>query len=267
MAGGEKLRFTINIGNTHISVCEWQDDVLTAWPTIDADSDGARKIAEQIEQTDTPVDAVLISSVVPALKAPMIKFLQEHASRVYVFRKDIIPPIDIIPEPAAKVGDDRIAVALGALAIDPAVPWVVADVGTAMTCNAVSPGPPARFEGGLITPGAAMSLSAMSEQTAQLPEMQSTTQKLLSKVDYIGRSTEEAMQWGVLVAQAATLSAMIDGQARRLGKGTRVALTGGGAAIVERVMKKLALPIPAIHTDPQLLHRGLAETWKRGLRP
>jgi pantothenate kinase type III len=266
MSGSLRLRFTVNVGNTHISVCEWSEGLATAWPAVESSAEGARSLAEKIAAATTSADAVLAAGVVPALKTPLVKFLRERSPNVKVFRKDIAPQIEIIPAPAAKVGDDRIAVALGALSIDAAVPWVVADIGTALTCNAISPGPPPRFEGGLIVPGAAMSLKAMASQTAQLPGLAPNPQTP-DGMDFIGRSTGDAMRWGVLIAQASALAAMVAGQSKRLGRNTRVAFTGGGATALSAVIKKLALPAGEFLIDPLLLHHGLAAAWKDGARP
>ncbi len=113
-------------------------------------------------------------------------------SKPGAFEKTCAVPLRCMPKPASAIGDDRLASALGALSLGPALPWVVVDCGTAMTVNAVSPlrtlpravaadappvGLPVRsrgmlgtFEGGLIVPGEALMLHSLHAGTAQVPQ-------------------------------------------------------------------------------------------------
>lgn len=45
----------------------------------------------------------------------------------------------MVPQPPGKVGKDRLAGALGALALDSNYAWVFVDLGTAITINTVFP--------------------------------------------------------------------------------------------------------------------------------
>ena len=260
----ERVLCTLTIGNTHASVVHWRkdgtaDDCVKNSP---ADARSMRQLVSPLVKSPQPV---VVASVVPRLKSLAISLLRKkRRGEVYVFRQNLAPGIEIVPEPPEKVGDDRIATALGALAVDSTVPWVVVDVGTALTCNAVTPargGKPPRFEGGLIVPGAAMSLRAMAQNTAQLPQLDAEAGEP-GDFNFIGRSTEQAMRWGVAVAQVAALLAMVEGQKHTLGPATRVAVTGGGATAIKDAMK-FAAPAPVDFLfHPQLAHLGLFSAWK-----
>jgi pantothenate kinase type III len=149
---------------------------------------------------------------------------------------------------------------LGALAIDPGVPWVVVDAGTALTVNAVTPvGKRGKgriagvFEGGLIVPGEGLSLRALGE-AAQLPSLKPRAGA--RKVSCWGRSTEEAIRFGVCRAQVASVIELVRAQAKTLGPKTRVALTGGGSKPLWSGVRNALKSYRPIR-DPDLVHRGL----------
>lgn len=251
---------TLAIGNTHLSVARWSDGAQHNVASFSADRKGLQRAVAAAARHSR---SVVVAGVVPRLKSQAVALLKKKRCDVSVFRKDILPEIEIVPEPSERVGDDRIAAALGALAIDARTPWVVVDVGTALTCNAVMPArgaKPPRFEGGLIVPGALMSLGALARRTAQLPALSDLGEP--GEFQFIGRSTEQAMRWGVALSQVATLLAMVAGQRRALGPDTRVALTGGGAAAIKDAMR-FAGPAPVDFVfHPALVHLGLFSAWK-----
>jgi pantothenate kinase type III len=251
---------TLNIGNSHISAVKWGEDgkpveVMPALPST----------ARQIKALASLRGDVLVAGVVPRFKRQVLGLLNtKKKQRAFIFRTDVVPEIEIVPDPPEKVGDDRIAAALGALALDATVPWIVADLGTAMTCNAVTPAIGAklpRFEGGLIAPGLMMSFKALAAQTAQLPDLADSADDA-SEQHFIGRNTEEAMRWGVNIAQIAALLAMIEGQRAILGPSTMIAVTGGGAAALMDALNRSPHPSLKVQHCPHLVHLGLAAAWR-----
>ena len=242
--------FTVHIGNTHVNSVCWSaaGQVLVCGGDGKADARGIKALAAALLSAGGKNTPIVIAGVVPRLKTSLVKLLKKRGGKVLVFRRDFVPEIEIVPEPPEKAGDDRVAAALGALALDASVPWIVVDAGTALTCNAVTPargGKLPRLEGGLIAPGAAMSLNALARQTAQLPELIPDPGDA-SDFNFIGRSTEQAMRHGVMLAQVAALLAMLEGQKGILGPQTRVVITGGGAAALQDAIKKAA-PAPLDH--------------------
>ena len=240
--------FSVSIGNTHTSVVGWHSSRQPAvsWKT-DSLPRNMPELCRSILSHTPPQACVIISGVVPKLKTQLIKLFKNKFSPIYIFRKNLLPQIEIIPQPPECVGDDRIAAALGALSIDSTVPWIVVDAGTALTSNVITPGQNGklpRFEGGLIIPGETLSLKALAAHTAQLPhiEKKSSDRSEMSDFNFIGKNTEDAMRWGVAVAQRAALLAIIEGQASAAGEHVRIVITGGGAVelIGSRIMKATA---------------------------
>lgn len=251
---------TISIGNSHISAVIWGEDgkPIEICPHMPA-------TARQIKSFGSLKGDVLVAGVVPRFKKQVLNLLNgKRKRRAFLFRTDIVPEIEIVPDPPEKVGDDRIAAALGALTLDATVPWIVADLGTAVTCNAVTPAVGSklpRFEGGLIAPGLLMSLKALTAQTAQLPDLAESADDA-SEQHFIGRNTEEAMRWGVNVAQIAALLAMIEGQRAILGPRAKIAITGGGAAAMMDALRQSPHSSLEIQYQPHLVQLGLGAAWR-----
>jgi type III pantothenate kinase len=253
--------FTLIVGNTHSKLLAWRDEgepLGIQWRT------GAALPAKlrTLLSADAPL---VIGGVVPAYLRAISEKLKRFC-RVLRFRKDIPAPIQIVPRPASAVGDDRIAAALGALALNPQAAWVIIDAGTAITINAVSPaahGRPPRFEGGLILPGTALSLAALSSGTAQLPKL---TPPHGHTHNYIGRSTQEAMRLGVQQAQLAAVIELADRQMAQLESSGFVCLTGGGAAaLLDTCRDTWRERFPDLMIADDLVHLGLRaayESWQ-----
>lgn len=207
---------------------------------------------------------VLLCGVVPeAVERLELFFRQRHGLKVWRFRKNLPCPLKILPKPKRSVGDDRLAGALGALAIDPSRPWVIIDCGTALTVNSVRPSKgkfKGVFEGGLIMPGERLSLKALHEQTAQLPLLAPWPPKPPMDLPVIGRSTQEAVRAGVRWAQLGAMVAAAKAQAQRLGPRTRVVITGGGLDwVFQAAFKQLKRYHPTLSYE--LVSDGLLAAW------
>ncbi len=252
---------TINIGNTHTSATAWTfaNDLAE---TIEWPSNFRSMTAVATFAAIAP--KIVVASVVKQCSNKLINDLATLGMKPQFFRIDIVPKIEVLPVPAERVGDDRIAAALGALDLDDACPWIVIDAGTAVTCNAVIPAKPGnqpQFVGGVIFPGAALCLKSLHQGTAQLPELKSSSFDK-SGFDFIGRSTEQAMLFGVLAQQTAAILSIIEGQRAMLGANARVAITGGGAGFLIEALRRSGGTKFDIVYQPTLIHRGLQAAWK-----
>ena len=258
--------FTVNVGNRHTKLLGWADRGAPDWLAWETDEPPPRDLARILQANGTDEAPMVLAGVVPEYRDELAARFFRMGREVLRFRKDLAPRIEIVPQPPERVGDDRIAAALGALTLDSKRPWVVVDVGTAMTINAVTPAQGdalPRFEGGLIVPGTMVSLMALSEYTAQLPQLDRLPVYGWVHSSFIGRSTQEAMLRGVYKAQIAAAIALAKGQMRELGVRTRVALTGGGAAEAGFQIEFLeAFPAGKVLPYAELVHLGLFAAWK-----
>lgn len=99
----------------------------------------------------------------------------------------------------AQLGSDRFAAALGARALAPGVPLIVANCGTATTIDAVSA--EGVFLGGMILPGLAMMRQALARGTACLPQVGQASSVRPGFAD----NTDDAIRSGCLSAQAGAI--------------------------------------------------------------
>ena len=99
-------------------------------------------------------------------------------------------------------------------------PCLVVDFGTAITYDAVSAD--GEYLGGIIAPGVEISLNALTERAAKLPQVELTEPERL-----IGKTTLEAIQAGVIYGFAAQIDGIVERMRDELGEETQVIATGG----------------------------------------
>ena len=122
-------------------------------------------------------------------------------------------------EPKSSVGADRIANALGALAIQNG-PIVVVDFGTATTFDVIDAAN--TYIGGAILAGPLTSLSALVKNTAKLPAID-----LRAPEKAIGKNTSHSIASGVMFGYAGAINELIRKITEELGQRPVVISTGG----------------------------------------
>ena len=97
---------------------------------------------------------------------------------------------------------------------------VVVDFGTAITYDVVSAA--GEYLGGIITPGAEISIDALYERAAKLPKVELAAPRSL-----IGKSTVDAIRSGIVYGFAGQVEGIVGRLRAELGPSTRVIATGG----------------------------------------
>ena len=100
-----------------------------------------------------------------------------------------------------EVGADKIANAIGALALFPGRNLLIVDFGTATTLCAVTR--EKEYLGGIITPGISISMAALESNTARLPAVE-----IIRPSEVLGRSTVESIQSGLYYGALATVRSL-----------------------------------------------------------
>ncbi|MGH2843207.1 MAG: type III pantothenate kinase [Solirubrobacteraceae bacterium] len=149
-----------------------------------------------------------------------------------------------------EVGADRLVNAVAAYARFQSA-CVVVDFGTAITYDVVSGA--GEYLGGIITPGAEISLDALSERAAKLPRVE-----LVQPRAVIGRSTVEAIRSGIAYGYAGQVEGIVGRLRAELGEGTPVIATGGMARALTPFVRGC---IDAV--DELLTLTGLRLVWER----
>ena len=171
----------IDIGNSNISVGLFDKaGKLLFLSSIDTDS---RKTADQISidlmnifslyQYDLrDVSGAIFSSVVPPINFMMAKALTRLLGKPpMIVGPGVKTGLNIRMEIHNQLGADLVAGAVAALDKYP-TPIIMIDMGTATTISYISSR--RSYEGGLMFPGVRLSLDALSDHTAQLPDTKST---------------------------------------------------------------------------------------------
>ena len=144
---------------------------------------------------------------------------------------------------------DRLVDAAWAAAHYP-LPAVTADLGTATTLNVILPG--GVFAGGIICAGIQTCLNALSQRTAQLPQLRVQRPEQL-----VGRNTRECMMSGAVRGTAAMVDGLVSEIEAELGQPVTLLLTGGGGKYVTEFLRH-----PHVF-DPDLTRKGLAYLYRR----
>lgn len=124
----------------------------------------------------------------------------------------------------AQLGCDRFAAAIGAHALFPERPLVVATCGTATTVDAVTAD--GEFVGGMILPGLGLMAASLAKNTAQLPEVALQASALQPFADH----TDGAIVSGCIAAQAGAIERAVAALAHMHPARQVACILAGGAA-------------------------------------
>jgi type III pantothenate kinase len=229
--GGLQMLLAIDVGNTTISVGLMSDNKeLKFYGSLDTD---IRKTDDRISMdlvnlfslygySFSDVTGVIMCSVVPSINLMMEKALTRILGK---------PPMIVGPGVKtglkmrltyqAQAGGDIVANAVAALEkFHP--PIITIDMGTATAIGVITEN--RVYEGGLLFPGVQVSLEALSQRAALLPDIALQQPKAL-----IGKSTEEYMRSGIVYGNAGMLDGIID-RIREEFPGKEVSICGELAA-------------------------------------
>ncbi len=193
----------------------------------------------------------IVSSTVPQLSDRWIamagRYLGHEMLRVGPSIKTGMP---IRIDNPHEVGADRLVNAVAAYDRVHST-CVIVDFGTAITYDAVSAA--GEYIGGLITPGAEISIDALYERAAKLPKVELDTPRTL-----IGKSTVDAIRSGIVYGFAGQVEGIVRRLRAELGADIWVIATGGLArAIVPFIEETID------EVDPMLTLTGLRLIWER----
>lgn len=132
-----------------------------------------------------------------------------------------------------QLGCDRFASVIGAHALFPCRPLVVATCGTATTVDALTAD--GVFVGGMILPGLGLMAQSLAKNTAQLPQVAAG----LDVSEPFANNTDAAIASGCIAAQVGAIERAVAAHVQRQGGEVPCILSGGAAALIA---PHLALP-------------------------
>ena len=253
------MLLAIDIGNSNISVGLFDEKRdLKFLSSIDTDS---RKTADQISidlmnifslyRYDLrDVSGAIFSSVVPPINFMMAKALTRLLGKPpMIVGPGVKTGLNIRMEIHNQLGADLVAGAVAALDKYP-TPIIMIDMGTATTISYISS--KRSYEGGLMFPGVRLSLDALSDHTAQLPDIAlEAPRKVICSV------TEDSLQAGAIYGAAAMADGLLERMEEELGQPCTAVATGGLSGIITPYCRR------RIRHDDSLLLRGLALIWRK----
>ena len=238
----------IDAGNTSASVGRWDGRRVTRISAVRGGIARPDEAAAALDRAGArTAKAAILASVVPAADAEWAWILR----RLYGLKLEILThetplPIAIDYPHPEQIGADRLCDAVGAVARHGA-PVAVADFGTALTFDVVSPA--GAYVGGLIAPGLPLMTGYLHEKTAKLPAVD-----LLGELPAWGDSTENAMRLGAKYGHRGMVREILAFIRERTGPDTFFCATGGYAAWALEGIEGCAI-------EPDLTLFGLGTIW------
>ena len=220
------MLLAIDIGNTNISGGIFVGEKLKCQFDIATKTYKKVQLLKKL-RAYPEISASIICSVVPNLTRVIQRDLKLFYGRTpYIIGKDLIVPIENRYRIPKQVGQDRLVNAYAASSLYVS-PLIVIDSGTAITFDAISKD--RAYLGGLIFPGMNISLEALKEKTALLPQVKLQQPKML-----IGRDTKNSILSGVVFGTAALSKELAARIKQSLGKNVRIIGTGGSIFLIKR---------------------------------
>lgn len=193
----------------------------------------------------------IISSVVPDANFALQRLCEVHLGIKPVFVGDTTLDLGIkikIDRPE-ELGADRIVNAIAALA-QCKPPFLVIDFGTATTIDYINAD--GDYCGGVIAPGANLSIQALHMAAAKLPRV-----AVAAPAKVIATNTVDAMQSGIFYGYLGMIEGLVARMEQEVGHKLPVIATGGLASLFATATK-----IFTVH-DPDLTLRGLKLIYDR----
>jgi type III pantothenate kinase len=201
------------------------------------------------------IDSSIVSSTVPQLSQEWREMAKRYLGQdMLVVGPTIKTGMPIRYDNPHEVGADRLANAVAAYD-RVGDSCVVVDFGTAITYDVISSA--GEYLGGIITPGAEISIDALYERAAKLPKVE-----LLEPRALIGKSTVEAIRSGIAFGFAGQVEGIVGRLRQELGDGTPVIATGGLAQVVVPFARETIDEV-----DDLLTLSGLRLIWERNAEP
>jgi type III pantothenate kinase len=196
------------------------------------------------------IEDSIVSSTVPQLSEQWTLMAEQYlGQQMLVVGPSLRTGMPIRYDNPHEVGADRLADAVAAYdrVRDTCV---VVDFGTAIVYDVISAA--GEYLGGIITPGAEISINALYERAAKLPKVELAPPRSL-----IGKSTVDAIRSGIVYGFAGQVEGIVRRLRAELGPTTVIA-TGGLAGVLVPFIRETIDEV-----DDLLTLKGLRLIWER----
>lgn len=258
MVREDSVLLTIDLGNTNLTCGVFDGERLAYTFRVETrlsrTTDEYAVLFQQLLTLhgipDGAVDAAICASVVPQLTFVVL----EAARQAFRLRPLLVGPgmktgIPVLYDNPHDVGADRIVNAVAAYS-EVKGPVIVVDLGTGTTFDCISP--KGEYLGGAIAPGLEVSLAALMGRAAKLRPVE-----IAEPPTVVARSTQHALQSGVVFGYASLIDGMVERIQAELGYSCAVIGTGGLAPLLAKHARTLS------RVDPELTLKGLRLLYQR----
>jgi type III pantothenate kinase len=221
----------IDVGNTNTVFGIYADDRLVRHWRVETDA--ARTVDEHIvlirgllgADAVAALRGAAMSCVVPALSQTFRTLCRQYlAFELLVVEPGVRTGMPILYETPHTLGSDRLVNAVAAFERTRGA-TIVVDFGTATKIEYVTPS--GEYAGGVICPGARIAGAALFARAARLSSV-----ALERPPHVVGRTTEHALQSGLLFGHVATVDGLVRRIQRENGVDAHVIGTGGLCAVL-----------------------------------
>ena len=233
---------TVNIGNTHITVGGYDHDTLRFCGRLHSDpaatiDEYAIRLVNLLSLHGASPDQIeggILGSVVPALTGRVLAALQMLCPvRILTVGPGLKSGIRLRLDNPAQLGAELLCGAVAALA-EGSGPLVVISADTAISLMAVNG--KQELVGGVILPGPQLSLAALVQNTAQLPQIDLSAP---APASVLGKNTAACLQNGFVLGTAGMLDGLADHFCAELGPETKFYATGNLPTAIRDACRRL----------------------------
>ena len=208
------MLLAIDVGNTNICFAIYDGDDKTQQWRVETEAFPSFTFEEGLSVSD-----IIVCSVVPNINESLIALCQKTFNITPDFVTHDNIDIDIQIDVAKQLGTDRLVGASAAVS-HYKTPAIIVDLGTATTFDVVDAG--GAHKGGVIAPGIRLSLAALEQAAAQLPDI-----KIEKPDKVIGTNTKDAMQSGIYWGYIGLIEGTIARITEEIGDKPFIIATGG----------------------------------------
>lgn len=201
---------------------------------------------------------IALSTVVPVPES-VLRLLAHKAELIHIGQVPIPAQLRMPESFHGRMGEDRIALALGAISRQGGRNQVIISMGTCITYNFINAHN--YFLGGSISPGLSMRFRALHEHTALLP-LHSYQDIDLNRLPLVGYDSHTHIVGGVVQGIAKELEGMLASYAQNYAELSCI-ITGGDSQIFAELYANGLFQAPNIilNFDPDLLFNGLFDAY------
>ena len=245
------MLLAIDIGNTNTVfavfkgkkiVEQWRSKTI-ATRSADEYASFLRELFEIAGVKWKKVSDVIISSVVPDANVHIEYFCTKYINHQPVFVGKDNTGIDVVIDKPEEVGADRLVNA-AAVVDEYSAPAVVIDFGTATTFDVINA--QGQYAGGVIAPGVNLSVSALEEAAAKLPQV-----KIEKPERAVGTDTKSAMKAGIYYGYKGLIEGILVQITAEIDVEPTIIATGGLAPLFAKDIARIQ------HVDQDLTLKGL----------